>query len=392
MKHEEYVTVKWGTAVTRRILDNLGSPDDGLKIIHIAGTNGKGSTAEFFTQILLSAGKRVGTFTSPAVYDFYDQFRLDGKPMPRDVAERYFDRALSASKGLNPTDFEIQTAGVLLAFREEGCEYAVIECGMGGLNDATNAVNKKELAVITSISLEHTEYLGDTIEQICAQKAGIIKNCPAVINHFQPSEEARNYFKQIGGYFAGRITYGGGNKFWYCDREYELSAPGICQVYNAATAIDGARILGIPEDAICKGVKNAKPAGRLETVNANGRQYILDGAHNPAAFEPLHDYLNGGNVYSKDVTVVFGCLKDKDVDGNLEHLAGLADRIIAVRCPSVRAMSMEKTMNACKKYFENVASAESVSDALNTAYTKIVVICGSFSILKEAKKWIERGQ
>ena len=394
MKHGDYLTVKWGTAVTRKILDSLGSPDDSLKIIHIAGTNGKGSTAEFFTQILIAAGKKVGTFTSPAVYDFYDQFRIDGKSMSEEVAERYFERALSVSEDLQPTDFEIQTAGVLHAFKEEGCEYAVIECGMGGLNDATNAINRKELAVITSVSLEHTGYLGNTVAEICAQKAGIIKNCPTVINHFQPSEEARNYFKQIGGYFANRITYAGGNIFWYCDREYELSALGACQVYNAATAIDGAKILGIPEAAIYEGIKNTKPAGRLDIINANGREYILDGAHNPMAFEPLHAYLGGshGAEYAEDVTIVFGCLKDKDVDGILQRLAGLADRIIAVHCPSVRAMDVEKTVNACKKYFYDVSCAESVSDALNRAYGKTVVVCGSFTILKEAREWIEKGQ
>ena len=209
MKHKDYTVINQGTAVTRALLDRLSSPDDALKIIHIAGTNGKGSTAEFFTSILISAGKKTGTFTSPQVYGFYDQFRIDGKSLSPEKAESYFGRALKCAEGLGATDFEIQTAGILLAFKEEGCEYAVIECGMGGLGDATNAVNAKELAVITSVSLEHTAYLGDTAEKICVRKAGIIKNCPAVINAYQPYESAERYLRNTGGIFADGLVMTG---------------------------------------------------------------------------------------------------------------------------------------------------------------------------------------
>ncbi|MDE7087779.1 MAG: hypothetical protein K2O67_06270, partial [Clostridia bacterium] len=368
-----------------------------LKIIHIAGSNGKGSTAEFFTQILIAAGKKVGTFTSPAVYDFYDQFRIDGKPMPDELAEKYFERALAASDGLNPTDFEIQTAGVLLAFKEEGCEYAVIECGMGGLNDATNAINKKELAVITSISLEHTAYLGNTIEEICANKAGIIKGgCPVIVNDYQPSEEAREYFKKLGCIFADCFELGiiyDGDKFEYGGMEYRLSVFKSCQKYNAATAIEGAQILGIPQKAISDGLKNAKPAGRVEKITEGGRDYILDGGHNVNALEPLRFWLEcsyRSNSDGKEVTVIFGCLKDKDINGNLAMLKGLAGNIIAVECPNPRARSLRETAEACGKYFNNVRTAESVSDALEKADTKTVVVCGSFTLLKEAKLWIEK--
>ncbi len=369
MEHKDYTEIHPGTYVTRSILNNLGSPDDSLKIIHIAGTNGKGSTAEYFTRILIAAGKRVGTFTSPAVYDFYDQFRIDGVPLTAEVAEKYFERALFAAEGLGATDFEIQTAGIILAFKEEGCEWAVIECGMGGLNDATNAINKKELAVITSISFEHTAYLGNTIKEICAQKAGIIKNCPVVVNGFQP-DEARKYFGNLGARFA--------------------EGAGDLQQYNAATAAEGAKILGIPEAAIRKGIKNARPAGRVEKLTAGGREYILDGAHNPAAFEPLVKSLK--DLPREEITVIFGCLKDKDIGGNLATLSGVCDNIIAVKCPSPRARSLEETAQACKKYFDKVSTAQSVAEALDKAHTQTVVVCGSFTLLKEAKLWIEKRQ
>lgn len=370
MEHTGYTEIHPGAFVTRTILNNLDSPDDALKIIHIAGTNGKGSTAEYFTQILISANKKVGSFTSPAVYSFYDQFRIDGKAIPQEKIESCFEKASKASEGLNATDFEIQTAGVLLAFKEEGCEYAVIECGMGGLNDATNAINKKELAVITSISLEHTDYLGDTVEKICIQKAGIIKNCPAVVNAFQPPE-AINYFKNLGVHFA---------EVQSCD----------LQAYNARTAIDGAKILGIPEKAICDGIKNTEIFGRVEKFTADGKAYILDGAHNPASFRPLKDCLRG--IPKSEITLVFGCLADKDIGGNLSYLAETADSIIAVECISPRKLPLENIQSECKKYFKNVKTASSVSEALNTADTNPVVVCGSFTLLKEAKEWIEKKQ
>ncbi|MDE7084080.1 MAG: hypothetical protein K2O81_02420 [Clostridia bacterium] len=390
MEHSDYVNIHPGTQVTRCILNNLGSPDDALKIIHVAGTNGKGSTAEFFTQILIAAGKKVGTFTSPAVYDFYDQFKINGKPLSAEVAEKYFERAAEAARGVRPTDFEIQTAGIILAFKEEGCEWAVIECGMGGLNDATNAINKKELAVITSLSLEHTEYLGNSIEEICEQKAGIIKNCPAVVNGYQPFEAAEKYFKSIGGLFAHRLTYNGGNAFLYCDKEYELSLGCREQACNAATAIEGAKILGLPEKAIYEGVKNTMLCGRVEIFTACGRRYILDGAHNPAAFGPLMKELSVLPV--SQITLIFGCLKDKDIEGGLAELSGGCNSVIATECKSPRKMPISDIEKACKKYFKNVSSAQSVTEALEKSNTKTVVVCGSFTLLKEAKLWIEKRQ
>lgn len=384
MEHSDYLSIHPGTAVTRCILDRLQSPDDGLKIIHIAGTNGKGSTAEFFTRILISAGKKVGTFTSPAVYDFYDQFKVDSKPLSAETAEKYFDTAHKASEGLNATDFEIQTAGIIYAFFKEGCEYAVIECGMGGLNDATNAIHKKQLAVITSVSLEHTAYLGNTIEEICTQKAGIItKDCPAIINAHQ-GKEVKGFFK--GCKFADKLDgiYDGG--FIYDGKRFTLNANGILQPHNAATAIEGCRLIGIDEKTIYEGIKNAQPRGRLEKFEVGGRTYILDGAHNPAAFEPLKEYLK---QYSEDLTLIYGSLYDKDIDGNLKILSCLTDRIIAVECKSLRKTALEKTESICRKYFKNVSTASSVSDALNNASTKTAAVCGSFTLLTEAKQWIE---
>ena len=370
----------FSTAPARAILDALGSPDNNLKIIHIAGTNGKGSTAEFFTQILISAGKRVGTFRSPQVYSYYDQFAIDGKDIPPEKFEAYRLQAVRVSNGAS--EFEIDTATAILAFAREGCEYAVIECGMGGKNDATNAILKKELAVITSISLEHTEYLGNTLKEICAQKAGIIKNCPAIINAHQV-EEVKDFFK--GFKFADKLEsiFDGG--FIYDGERYELDCQGCLQPYNASCAIEGAKILGLDAQAVFEGIKNSRPHGRLERFDVDGRVYILDGAHNPSAFEPLSKYLKSSN---KKRTIIFGCLKDKDIDGNLCYLT--ADEIIAVKCPGPRGRSAEEVEEHCRKYFKNVKKAESVTKALDKADAEEVIVCGSFTLLKEALEWIEK--
>lgn len=369
--------IKFSITPTRKLLDKLGCPDKKLKIIHIAGTNGKGSTAEFFTSILIAAGKKVGTFTSPEVYSFYDQFKIDGKDISPELFGKYKIKAEEAS------EFEMNTATAISAFAGEGCEWAVIECGMGGLNDATNAIENKELAVITSISSEHTEYLGKTIGEICAQKAGIIKNCPVVVNAHQ-SAEARNFFKNYK--FADKIDeiFDGG--FIYGGKRFVLNAFGLLQPLNAACAIEGARILGIDESAIYEGVKNCFPRGRLERFEVDGREYILDGAHNPAAFEPLKEYL-----FSRDCkrTVIFGCLNDKDIDGNLANI--VANEIIAVSCPSPRTRTVEDIFAHCRKQFgKRAKKADSLTQALNIADGETIAVCGSFTLLKEALEWIEK--
>ncbi|MDE7330060.1 MAG: hypothetical protein K2N30_03030 [Clostridia bacterium] len=369
--------INFGLERTRALLDGLGSPDKKLKIVHIAGTNGKGSTAEYVGNVLTAAGKKTGIFTSPEVYGYLAQFRIDGENISKELFCEGFSRALDLAETAygEATRFEVETAAALYCFYLAGCGYAVVECGLGGRYDATNAISGKEIALITSISLEHTAVLGGDIPSICSHKAGIIKNCPAIISGCVKGE-AREYFKRLGADFAEKLDLSGYN--------VNLSE---AQAYNAGLAAAAARALKIDENAIYSGVCNAKPAGRVEVIR-RGATYILDGAHNPEAFAPLCEYLK--NIEKDNLTVIFGCLADKDIGGNLRALSEVADCIIAVECPSPRALPLEKTLEECKKYFRYCGSAPSVAEAIIKTETAFVAVCGSFTLLKEAKNWIEK--
>ena len=361
----------FGVERTRAILDALGCPDKKLKIAHIAGTNGKGSTAEYLTGILVAAGKKTGTFTSPEVYGYFEQFRINAQPVEEGFLADCFTKAYNAGLKLGATPFEIETAGTILAFAESGCEYCVLECGLGGLYDATNAIAKKEVAIITSISLEHTAYLGDTIEKICAQKAGIIKDCPAVVSSLQP-KEAEEYFRGLGARFAPPCTY-------------NLKMHGKAQPYNAGAAAVAAEILGIEKEYVKSGIENTCLSGRLEVIKRD-KTYILDGAHNPQSFENLKSFLE--EYDARKNTIIFGCLSDKDADRCLEIVSGCADAIIAVVPDSYRAMDGEKIFSLCRKNFKNASRADGVFDALEKADSETVIVCGSFTLLKQAREWI----
>ncbi|MBO5328660.1 MAG: hypothetical protein J6B04_05765 [Clostridia bacterium] len=396
IKNYEVKGSRYGLQSTRNLLNALGSPDDHLKIIHIAGTNGKGSTAEYLTQILTAAGEKVGTFTSPEVYSYLEKFKINGQPLSEDKLKKYLEQSYykSTEFEIKPTAFEVETAAALLAFYKEGCTYCVLECGLGGLSDSTNAINKKELAIITSIGLEHTALLGDTLTKICEQKSGIIKNCPCVVSAFQ-YEETLNYFKEKNAIIADEpIEKLSGNAlaqtFLYGGEEYKINMLGTPQLYNAATAIKAAVLLNIPKIAIKTGLKNAKLLGRVEVINnaKTGVTYILDGSHNPDSFTPLCNLLKELNNFNS--CLIFGCLSDKNVEKSAKILGDYFNLAYAVSPQSYRAMDEDEIYLSLKKYIKRVNKKTSVEQALSSTCNKLVVVCGTFTILKEAKEWIEK--
>lgn len=386
---------KYGLSRTRELIRLSGDPDLSLKIIHVAGSNGKGSLCEYLTRILLAAGKKTGSFTSPEVFSYCEKFALGGRPAERAVVEKYLSRAyeLSLSVGDRPTAFEIETAAAFAMFAGEGCEYAVVECGMGGLNDSTNAAARKELCAISSVSLEHTAVLGRTVTEICRQKAGIIRDCPAVVSCLQ-TEEGLAYFRSLGVHIAGEgLEIVGssmeGQRFRYRGKEYDLRMAGTAQAYNAATAVDCARLLGIGEDAIAAGLKEAKLKGRMQTVRTDGTTYVLDGSHNPASFSPLCEILKDDR---RSRVLVFACLADKDVAAAAEILSSVFDRAYVFSPDSYRAMPLGEIYAAFSARFAQVTACASLNEALGRAKAELVAVCGTFTILKEAEQWIGKRQ
>ncbi|MGN0812437.1 MAG: bifunctional folylpolyglutamate synthase/dihydrofolate synthase [Candidatus Coproplasma sp.] len=383
---------KYGTERCEELLKLCGNPDKKLKIIHIAGTNGKGSTAEYITSVLISAGKRVGTFTSPAVFSFEEQFRVNGQPLLPERLQGYLTKVTQIAQAIKdtPSPFEVQTAAALFSFYKEGCEYAVVECGLGGKDDATNAIAQKQVAVITSVSIEHTAELGSTLNEICTAKSGIIKNCPAVVCDYQP-QEVKQFFARFNPVYAGENiiienTEQSGQAFRYKDNRYEIKMLGKAQPYNAATAIEVCRLLDIDEKFIAQGLKTARVDGRLEVINCRGVKYILDGGHNPGAVKELAGVLSD---IKGEKELIFGCLSDKDVEGIATELSPYFKRAVLFSPNSCRAMALEKIEGAFTGKTEYII-AENVTSALEKTECETVVVCGSFTFLKEAREWIRK--
>lgn len=386
--------MRFGLERTRTLLDKLGSPDKKLKVIHVSGSNGKGSVCEYLTQILLSAGISTGTFTSPEVFSFEEQYRVNGNCSAA-LTEKYLGEVNAVADKMEdrPTAFERQTAAAFLYFAVEGCEYAVIECGLGGLTDATNAMSCKVMAVISSVSLEHTAVLGNTLEEIARHKAGIIRGCPAVISRCVP-QVVRHIFTDLGARLsddAEQIEGTEDGTYFTCGgKRFFTAMYGCRQPYNAAAAITAARMLGISERSIEEGVGRAHLAGRLQRIKIGNTIYVLDGAHNPESFIPLVTYLKGKSGARRHI--IYGCLSDKDAAKALSMLSDCAEGITAVRPHSYRAMDYDKIVSECRRAFKEVNTAASVGEALDNARGDIVVVCGSFTLLKEAREWTEKRQ
>jgi len=386
---------KLGLENIKDLLRRLDNPHERFGVVHVAGTNGKGSVTSMLTHVLHEAGYRVGMFISPYLERFTERIQVDLKEIEHDHLARITQRVKEkveemVSEGKNhPTEFEIVTAIGFAYFAEREVDCAVVEVGLGGRFDATNVVNPI-VSVITSISYDHMDVLGDTLGKIAFEKAGIIKQGRPVVTYPQlpeatdvikrvarernaPLFEVNRSGIQVIASEVGRQVFNysfGGDNF----SNVVIRLTGRHQILNAATALTAVAALrregfAIPDDAVYRGMERAFWPGRLEVL---GHQpyVILDGAHNESGAQALagaiKEYFGG-----KPVTLVMGILKDKDIDAIVKHICPLAESIIVTRPDSPRAMDPAELAVKVKRYCRDVTVEPDVERATAMGLGKV---------------------
>ena len=400
----------------RELLERLGNPQDDLKFIHISGTNGKGSALSYMSTILSGAGLRTGRYISPTLYAYRERIQVDGEMIDREslaalvtIVKEAVDAMEAENKG-NPTVFEVETALSFLYFKEKKCDIVVLETGLGGTLDATNVVNTTVIEMISSIGMDHMEFLGGTLQEIAENKAGIIKphtwvvsaeqdpKAAAVIQRVCREKDCRlavvdpAAFREVQyGYERQTFTY----KNW---ENVEITLAGTYQVTNAALALEAVealRKLGyhLSEEQVRKGMKEAFWRGRFSVIHKTP-VVVIDGAHNPAAAKVLKDSLE---TYFKgrDLHFIFGVFADKDYESVIRMTAPLAKHIITIQTPgNPRALPAEKLRDAVRSVNPSVEAAGSIREAVeksmeNVQKDDVIVAFGSLSFLGELDREVQ---
>ncbi|SNB44660.1 folylpolyglutamate synthase/dihydrofolate synthase family protein [Geobacter sp. DSM 9736] len=394
--------IKPGLERVRLLLRRLGDPHQQLRVIHIAGTNGKGSTAAFLASILRCGGVRAGLFTSPHLVSFTERFRIDGAEITQDAVVAVAQRVLEAAPP-EATFFELVTAMAYLHFAEQSVEAAVIEAGMGGGADATNVADGV-LSVITPISIDHAEYLGNTLAAIAGEKAGIIKPGRPVVAAAQQPEALEVIERSCLASASSCYRFGDdfaaswdGSSLGYRGLSASLQGliPGIGGRYqsgNAACALAAAEILGgigfpLDEEALRSGIEHASWPGRMELFLREGVRVLLDGAHNPAGAEALAESLT--YIPRRRLFLVTGVMGDKDAE-LIAPILPLAYEVYAVAPALERALPSAGLAALCRSRGANCRNAGGVSEGLDQACRAaspddLVLVCGSLFTVGEAR-------
>lgn len=380
----------------------LGNPQDSLKFIHVAGTNGKGSTVTMTACALEDAGYTVGKYTSPFVYDFRERIEVNGEMIGKDEFAKLAEKAAAACERMDdqPTEFELVTAIAFMYYKARGCDYVVLEVGLGGRLDATNIIKDPLVSVICSISLDHTHILGDTEEKIAFEKAGIIKegrpcavyplNSESVTKLFEKTCKERGSKLCIPDISKLTVKSTVNNKmvFEYKGTRYSPAMLGRHQIYNALTAITALEIIGIDTVHIASGIGRAAAHGRYEIISEKPR-VILDAGHNRSGIESLMKSLKNDKKI-KNLTVIFGMLKDKDYPFAIREIASAASKMICVTPDSPRALNAKDAKEIaelfCTKSFACDGPQDAVQRALSGIGNGTILVCGSFFIIDKIVK------
>jgi len=398
--------IRPGIDRVRLLLDRLGNPERSFRTVHVVGTNGKGSTAAFFSSILTAAGHRTALFTSPHLVNFSERFRINGKEPEADRLARLLGTVLSHAPD-EATFFEIVTALAALYFSEEQVELAVIEAGMGGRSDATAAL-PGVMTVITPISLDHCDYLGATLVEIAAEKLAIAEQGTPVVT----GRQARQVHDQIRNFCTSNTSrlfrfdsdfHAGWNSERCLDyRGIHLALPnlnpgipGRYQAENAALALAAAEVaaelgIAIPQPALVNGIANAYWPGRMELV-PGPRPMLLDGAHNPAGAAALADAL--ADYSRRRLLMVAGVMADKDIREIFAPLAPLVSKCFCVSPAVDRAMADSDLATLIAELGVECLACGDVGSGIIAARQEardddLILVCGSLFTVGEAKAWI----
>lgn len=404
----------------RELLKRLGNPQDRLKFVHIAGTNGKGSVLAFVSQILSEAGYRVGRYISPRVFAYEEFVQINGEMITREEFCEYTARVREACQAMlaqgfaQPTLFEVETAIGFLHFTKHQCDIVALECGLGGRDDATNVITTAVCAVITAVGLDHMQYLGDTVYEIARTKSGIIKNGIPAVMCAQSEEAERAVEEQCAAVGASLtktmpdkltvhegLTEFDGRSFMVFDyKDYQglkIGLLGRYQTENASLAVEVAETLSrngfeVKKEHIYAGLSNAQWHGRFELVGQNPR-VVIDGAHNPPAAKRLRESVD--YYFGQDhVVYVMGILADKDYEQVVSITHGAAEQIFTLTPDSPRALSAEALAEVIKKQGGKAEASDSYEEAARKALAAagedgVIVVFGSLTFLHELSDILE---
>ena len=372
-----------GLERTEALLDKLGRPQDGLKFVHIAGTNGKGSCAAMLASIFRAAGYRTGLYTSPYLFRFHERMQVNGEPIgDEDLAELVTRiQPLADAMADHPTEFELITAAALLWFARQHCDIVVLEVGLGGRLDATNVIGAPEAAVIMNIGLDHTQILGDTLEKIAAEKAGIFKpGCEAavydqgegVIRVLQEKARETGTSLHLADFSKLQPEFDSleGQSFLYRGEPYALALLGDHQLRNAAVVLETVEILRrrgweLSHEAVEHGLYATVWPARFELVSEEP-PFIVDGGHNPQCAQTVRDNLLRYFPAQRRVLLV-GVLADKDYPALFEILNEAADAWVCVTPDSPRALPAEKLAEHLGRFGKPVTVCETIPLGVDTA-------------------------
>lgn len=409
--------IRLGLDNMRNLLELLGNPQDKLNVIHVAGTNGKGSTCSFMTSILKESGYKVGLYTSPFLETFTERIKINGENIPEEDVARIVTliKEKIEQGDIYPTEFEIVTAMAFYYYCEQGVDFVALEVGLGGRYDATNIIKTSDVSVITSISLDHVGILGDTVAKIAYEKGGIIKeNGTAIV--YDQSDEAKDVIKDIckeknAKYIEVKFDdinikqsdiY---SQVYDCSimgkkyEDLEIKLIGEHQVNNSILALSAidflkeTKGLNITEKDIRKGLINTKWPGRIEKIMEKPI-FIIDGAHNEDGARSLAKAIDK-NFNGKKATLLIGMLEDKDIDGVLEILMPYFNKVITTTPDNPRAIDSEKLKDKISKYVDNIVSKPSIEEAVeytlkNSSEDDIVISAGSLYMIGTVRTLVNK--